>query len=94
MKEAQHTRALVEVVWDDAVTADDTWVTLDGDEDLPVPERAYTVGYLLKDCPGYVTVAQTWGLKKDGTEEVGNAWTIPKGMVIRMSILAEAEDAR
>lgn len=88
MKEAERTRVLVEVVWDDAVTGDDTWIKLDGDEDLPVPERAYTVGYLIRDCPSYVSVAQTWGLKKNETEEVGNVWTIPRGMVIRIVHLA------
>lgn len=90
MKEAKHTRALVEVVWDDAVTADDTWV---GAEELPEPERAYTVGFLMKDCPNHVVVAQTWGLKKGGEEEIGNAWAIPRGMVIRLTVLREAQDA-
>lgn len=85
MRDAVHTHPLVEVVWDDAVTADDTWVS-DMDE-LPEPERAYTVGYLLKDEPSHMVVAQTWGLKKDGTEEIGNAWAIPKGMIIRVEYL-------
>ena len=88
MRDAEHIRPLVEVVWDDAVT-DDTWIKLDGKEDLPVPERAYTVGYLIRNCKDYVSVAQTWGLKNNGTEEVGNVWTIPRGMVVRMVHLAE-----
>lgn len=87
MKEAKHTRPLVEVVWDDANTGEDQWVAVD---DLPEPERAYTVGYLVKDEPTHVVVAQTWGLKQDGSEEVGGTWAIPRGMIVRTTVLRDA----
>jgi hypothetical protein len=73
---------VVEVLWVDAV-ASEGWHRRD---DLPTPEaRVVTVGYLLRETPGSVVVANSMFADyedEDGT--VGGITEIPKGMLVEV----------
>lgn len=65
---------LVMVTWVDAAT-DNGWTDTDEAHDF-VPPVCQTIGYLVADKPDHVVLAQT-----HGGNEMGNRWTIPRGMV-------------
>lgn len=71
---------IVLVVWIDAAT-EAGWTDTEDAHDF-VPPECQTLGYLIADKPDHVVLAQT-----HGGNEMGNRWTIPRGMVKAMKVL-------
>lgn len=65
----------VEVVWLDAVTHGG-W---SDPEEKTLPAEIRTRGWLIADEPEYVTLAM--GIDTANNAEVGNIWTVPRGMI-------------
>lgn len=65
---------VVIVTWVDAAT-ENGWTDTDEAHDF-VPPQCLTLGYLVADKPDHLVLAQS-----HGGDEMGNRWTIPKGMV-------------
>ena len=76
---------LVIVTWVDAAT-DNGWTDTDEAHDFTPPE-CMTVGYLLADKPDHVVLAQS-----HGGDEMGNRWTIPRGMISLIRTLGAGEE--
>lgn len=76
---------LVIVTWVDAAT-DNGWTDTDEAHDFTPPE-CMTVGYLVADKPDHLVLAQT-----HGGNEMGNRWTIPRGMVKAVRVLQVGGD--
>jgi hypothetical protein len=72
--------AIVIVTWIDAAT-ESGWTDTDEAHDF-VPPECQTMGYLVADKPDYIVLAQSYG-----GNEMGNRWTIPRGMVTAMRVL-------
>lgn len=72
---------LVEVVWDDAASNSETWVTT---KDIQPPEQVITVGYLVKERKRYVCVASSVPNEDCHEDQIGNTMTIPRGMIVTM----------
>lgn len=70
---------LVEVIWDDAASNSESWVHID---EIVVPERVNTTGFLVKETDTYLTIAASVSAVEDYIETVGNTMTIPKGMIV------------
>lgn len=77
--------AIVIVTWVDAAT-DNGWTDTDEAHDF-VPPECLTIGYLVADKPDHLVLAQT-----HGGNEMGNRWTIPRGMVSAVRILEVGGD--
>ena len=75
---------LVEIVWDDATSNSDSWVHLD---DISVPARVNTTGFLVKETPVAVTIAGSVAADEDSIATVGNTMTIPLGMIHSRRVL-------
>lgn len=69
----------VEIVWDDAASNSETWVTADA---ITAPEQVITRGWLVKETEGYVALAGSVANEELDEDHVGNTMTIPKGMVV------------
>lgn len=72
---------LVEVVWDDASSNSETWVT---SKDIAEPEQVITIGYLVKNEKKFVTVAGSVPNEALEEDHIGNTMTIPRGMIVSM----------
>jgi hypothetical protein len=72
---------LVEVIWDDAASNSETWVTT---KDIQPPEQVVTVGYLVKERKRYVCVASSVPNEDCHEDQIGNTMTIPNGMIVTM----------
>lgn len=72
---------LVEVIWDDAASNSETWVTT---KDIQPPEQVITVGYLVKERKRFVTIASSVANEAVHEEQIGNTMTIPRGMIVTM----------
>ena len=89
---------IVLVIWDDAVTDDPTWKSvddaLDWSEDLK--SQVYTVGFLLNDEEHYVLLAQSiMPLIEHAGDRDTNAngiFRIPKSAISETKILVKAEN--
>lgn len=75
---------LVIVNWIDAAT-DNGWTDTDEAHDF-TPPACVTVGFLVADKPDHIVLAQS-----HGGDEMGNRWTIPRGMVTAMRVLDVGE---
>lgn len=76
---------VVIVTWIDAAT-DNGWTDTDEAHDF-VPPECMTIGYLVADKPDHLVLAQT-----HGGNEMGNRWTIPRGMVTKVRVLEVGGD--
>lgn len=72
---------LVEVIWDDAASNSETWVTT---KDIQPPEQVITVGYLVKERKRFVCVASSVPNEDCHEDQIGNTMTIPSGMIVSM----------
>lgn len=70
---------LIEVIWNDASSNSESWVHLN---DIAVPEKVNTTGFLVKETDDYITVANSVPVDEADNETVGNTMTIPKGMIV------------
>ena len=78
---------LVEVIWDDAAGLKDGWKAT---HEMPDPYIALSVGFLIKDTPGHIIIAQD-------TDQEGshNGRTqIPRGMVKKIRVLRKADTVK
>lgn len=71
----------VEVVWEDAASNSETWVTA---KEITAPEEVITRGWLVRDEPKYVAVASSVSNEDLEEDHVGNTLTIPRGMIMTM----------
>lgn len=71
----------VEIVWDDAASNSETWVTA---SEITGPEQVITRGWLIRDEAKYVAVASSVSNEDLEEDHVGNTITIPRGMVVSM----------
>ncbi|MGZ6199172.1 MAG: hypothetical protein ACXWNL_16170 [Vulcanimicrobiaceae bacterium] len=69
----------VEIVWDDAASNSETWVTTDA---IAGPEQVITRGWLVKETDKYVAIAGSVANEAIENETVGNTMTIPLGMIV------------
>jgi hypothetical protein len=69
----------VEIVWDDAASNAETWVTTDA---ITGPEQVITRGWLVKETDKYVAIAGSVANEAIENETVGNTMTIPLGMIV------------
>lgn len=69
----------VEIIWDDAASNSETWVTTD---DITGPEQVITRGWLVKEEEKFIAVAASVANEAIENETVGNTMTIPKGMIV------------
>jgi hypothetical protein len=70
----------VEIVWDDAASNSETWVTTDA---ITGPEQVITRGWLVKETDKFVAVAGSVANEAVENETVGNTITIPLlGMIV------------
>lgn len=69
----------VEIVWDDAASNSETWVTTDA---IAGPEQVITRGWLVKETDKYIAIAGSVANEAIENETVGNTMTIPKGMIV------------
>lgn len=67
----------VEVTWDDAV-ATEGWVEASS-TDLTM-ERMVTRGWLIKETPEYIVIANS--IKLGGADLIGGTNVIPRGMIV------------
>lgn len=74
----------VEAIWDDAASNSETWVSVD---DIQKPERVVTRGWLVKECPTFLSIASSVSATEDYEDTVGNTLTIPRGMVVSLKEL-------
>lgn len=72
---------LVEVLWIDAETDGDGW--LSPDEKTPVAPEVITVGFLVYDKDDIIQIASTIAVDKSHNSRI----IIPKGMVKSMKVL-------
>jgi hypothetical protein len=75
---------VVIVTWVDAAT-ENGWTDTDEAHDF-VPPQCLTLGYLVADKPDHLVLAQS-----HGGDEMGNRWTIPRGMVRDVRTLVVGE---
>lgn len=71
----------VEVVWEDAASNSETWVTA---KEITAPEEVITRGWLIRDEPKYVAIASSVSNEDLEEDHVGNTLTIPRGMIMTM----------
>ena len=70
---------VVHVLWDDA----ESKVTWQEVPNVPLkPTLATTIGFLIKDEPEHILVADTYAIDSDtGSIEISNTTKIPRGMI-------------
>lgn len=78
---------LVAVVWNDAASNSETWVTL---AEIAGPEQVITVGWLVKEAADSITIAGSVANEAIHNETVGNTMTIPIGMIVSRHVLRPA----
>lgn len=71
----------VEVVWEDAASNSETWVTT---KEITAPEEVITRGWLVRDEPKYVAIASSVSNEDLEEDHVGNTITIPRGMIMTL----------
>lgn len=69
----------VEIIWDDAASNSETWVTA---EQITGPEQVITRGWLVKETDTFVALAGSVANEDLDEDHVGNTMTIPKGMIV------------
>lgn len=69
----------IEIVWDDASSNSETWVTADA---IAAPEQVITRGWLVKETETFVSIAGSVANESLEEDYVGNTMTIPKGMIV------------
>jgi hypothetical protein len=84
MMAAKEIYPFVEIVWDDAASNVNSWVS---PQDLAKPERILSRGWLVREDDTYVVVAAS--IVAEGTieDDVSNTTCIPKGMIVDRSEL-------
>ena len=78
---------IVRILWEDAVTSSEPgWTTkVDAMETATtMPPQMYSVGYVLHDCPDWISITDSVG-----GDEFGQVTKIPKKMIISMAFLKE-----
>ena len=76
--------SLVQVEWEDITGNSEPWFTVQDALDLE-PARMVTVGWLISDREGYITISSTLGDK----EEASDINCIPKSVIKKMTIINE-----
>jgi hypothetical protein len=69
----------IEIVWDDAASNSETWVTAD---QITGPEQVITRGWLVKETDKYIAIAGSVANENLEEDHVGNTMIIPKGMIV------------
>ena len=70
----------VMVLWDD-ITGDGTWQSA---EKLVTPTRCLSVGWLVKENPGYIVMAGSVSRNDDGTWNVADTNAIHRGAIVEL----------
>lgn len=83
--------SLVEVIWNDAASNPNTWVSL---EEIDGHEQVRSVGFLVKDVEGFIALAGSVSNEDVDDETVGNTLSIPRGMVVSMRTLRQGSVAK
>lgn len=64
------------IQWVDCLS-DDGWLSVD-EADHQTLATAYTVGFIVKDEPDFLTVAGSFNTYEGAVNQYGAVWTIPK----------------
>lgn len=75
---------LVEVIWDDAAGLRHGWLAI---ADTVVPQLALSVGFLIKDTPDHIIIAQD----TDADGGHNGRSQIPRGMVKNIKVLRKKD---
>lgn len=87
MKRPAQQYPMVEVIWDDAAGLRHGW--MDRDE-VPKPQLALSVGFLIVDDPQHIIIAQD----TDGDGGHNGRSQIPRGMVKRIRVLRKKDEPK
>lgn len=78
---------LVEVVWDDASALKHGWTIKN---DIPEPQLAISVGFLIREAPDHIVIAQD----TDGEGSHNGRTQIPRGMVKKIKVLRKKDEPK